>query len=121
MRITSYSLLACLLGLGIASGLGWTGTSHVMPVIDTEAQVPAQAVQPALDLSDAFVNVSETVTPAVVRIEARRQRTVSTAQRRNRLFGPPRHSWSKTRPGRGRKRIRHLGRRVHPDEQPRGR
>ena len=88
MRITSYSLLACLLGLGIASGLGWTGTSHVMPVIDTEAQVPAQAVQPALDLSDAFVNVSETVTPAVVRIEARRQRTVSTAQRRNRLFGP---------------------------------
>ena len=88
MRVTSYSLLACLLGLGIASGLGWTGTSHVMPEIDTEAQIPAQAVQPALDLSDAFVNVSETVTPAVVRIEARRQRTVSTAQRRNRLFSP---------------------------------
>jgi serine protease Do len=60
-----------------------------MPVIDTEAQIPAQAVQPALDLSDAFVNVSETVTPAVVRIEARRQRPgASSARSRNRLFGP---------------------------------
>lgn len=89
MRVTFYSLLACLLGAGIAAGLGWTGTSHVMPVIDTEAQIPAQAVQPALDLSDAFVNVSETVTPAVVRIEARRQRPgASSARSRNRLFGP---------------------------------
>lgn len=89
MRVTFYSLLACLLGVGIAAGLGWTGTSHVMPVIDTEAQIPAQAVQPALDLSDAFVNVSETVTPAVVRIEARRQRPgASSARSRNRLFGP---------------------------------
>ena len=89
MRVTLYSLLACLLGVGIAAGLGWTGTSHVMPVIDTEAQIPAQAVQPALDLSDAFVNVSETVTPAVVRIEARRQRPgASSARSRNRLFGP---------------------------------
>jgi serine protease Do len=60
-----------------------------MPVIDTEAQIPAQAVQPALDLSDAFVNVSEMVTPAVVRIEARRQRPgASSARSRNRLFGP---------------------------------
>ena len=89
MRVTLYSLLACLLGVGIAAGLGWTGTSHVMPVIDTEAQIPAQAVQPALDLSDAFVNVSEAVTPAVVRIEARRQRPgASSARSRNRLFGP---------------------------------
>ncbi len=89
MRVTFYSLLACLLGVGIAAGLGWTGTSHVMPVIDTEAQIPAQAVQPALDLSDAFVNVSEMVTPAVVRIEARRQRPgASSARSRNRLFGP---------------------------------
>jgi len=89
MRVTLYSLLACLLGVGIAAGLGWTGTSHVMPVIDTEAQIPAQAVQPALDLSDAFVKVSETVTPAVVRIEARRQRPgASSARSRNRLFGP---------------------------------
>ena len=89
VRVTLYSLLACLLGVGIAAGLGWTGTSHVMPVIDTEAQIPAQAVQPALDLSDAFVNVSEAVTPAVVRIEARRQRPgASSARSRNRLFGP---------------------------------
>ncbi|SVC80066.1 uncharacterized protein METZ01_LOCUS332920, partial [marine metagenome] len=85
MKITFYSLLACLMGLGIASGLGWTGKPHSMPVIGTEAQIPAQAVQPALDLSDAFVNVSETVTPAVVRIEARRQVSASVTQRRNRL------------------------------------
>ena len=88
MKITFYSLLACLMGLGIASGLGWTGKPHSMPVISTGAQIPAQAVQPALDLSDAFVNVSETVTPAVVRIEARRQASASVTQRRNRLFGP---------------------------------
>ena len=89
MRVTFYSLLACLLGVGIAAGLGWTSTSHAMPVIDTETQIPAEAVQPALDLSDAFVNVAKTVTPAVVRIEARRQRpSASSARGRNRLFGP---------------------------------
>jgi serine protease Do len=38
-------------------------------------------VQPALDLSDAFVNVAGVVTPAVVRITARRQSPSAASQR----------------------------------------
>jgi serine protease Do len=58
-----------------------------MPVIGTEPQIPIEAVQPALDLSDAFVNVAEIVTPAVVRIEARRQARPTNSQQ-SPLFRP---------------------------------
>ena len=85
MKIVFYSAVACLFGLGIASGLGWTGVTHSMPTLETQPQIPVEAVQPALDLSDAFVNVSEMVTPAVVRIEARRQAPASQEQP-SRLF-----------------------------------
>ena len=81
VKIAFFTAAASLMGLGIASALGWSGASHAMPVIGTEPQIPTQAVQPALDLSDAFVNVAETVTPAVVRIEARRQARRTTSQR----------------------------------------
>ncbi len=73
VKVAAYTAVAALMGLGIASTLGWGGVSYAMPVIETEPQIPVQAVQPALDLSDAFVNVAKVVTPAVVRIEARRQ------------------------------------------------
>ena len=73
VKVAFYTAAAALMGLGITSALGWGGVSHAMPVIGSEPQIPIQAVQPALDLSDAFVNVAEVVTPAVVRIEARRQ------------------------------------------------
>ncbi|MGD2068010.1 MAG: Do family serine endopeptidase [Gemmatimonadota bacterium] len=60
--------VALVAGLGLASGLGWT---HVtLPAIDEAPQVRQEAIQPALDLSDAFVSIAEVVTPAVVRIEA---------------------------------------------------
>ena len=84
LKVASYTAAAALLGLGIASTLGWGGTSYSMPVIGLEPQIPIEAVQPALDLSDAFVNVAEVVTPAVVRIEARRQ-SPSTASQLPRL------------------------------------
>jgi serine protease Do len=58
-----------------------------MPDIGTEPQIPIEAVQPALDLSDAFVYVAGTVTPAVVRIEARR-RSPTAAPRRSDPFRP---------------------------------
>ncbi len=73
VKVAFYTAAAALMGLGIASTLGWSGASHPMLVIGSQPQIPIQAVQPALDLSDAFVNVAEVVTPAVVRIEARRQ------------------------------------------------
>ena len=81
VKVAFFTAAASLMGLGIASALGWSGVSHAMPVIGTEPQIPLQAVQPALDLSDAFVNVAETVTPAVVRIEARRQAQRTRSQR----------------------------------------
>ena len=56
-------------GLALASGLGWTGPSYAMPLVTQVPQVNEEAVRPALDLSDAFANAAESVTPAVVRIE----------------------------------------------------
>ncbi len=87
VKVAFLTATASLMGLGIASALGWGGVSNVMPNIGTEPQIPIEAVQPALDLSDAFVNVAATVTPAVVRIEARRQAR-GTATQRSRLLQP---------------------------------
>jgi Do/DeqQ family serine protease len=56
-------------GLALASTMGWTGQSYAMPAITQVPQVSEEAVRPALDLSDAFANAAEAVTPAVVRIE----------------------------------------------------
>ncbi|MGD2121469.1 MAG: hypothetical protein PVJ76_06985, partial [Gemmatimonadota bacterium] len=56
-------------GLALASGMGWTGHSYAMPTITQVPQVSEDAVRPALDLSEAFANAAEAVTPAVVRIE----------------------------------------------------
>ena len=89
LKVALVTGFSCLAGLGIASGIGWTDVppeNH--PIISSEPQIPAQAVQPALDLSDAFVNVAETVTPAVVRIEARKQVTASRNQNANPFSNP---------------------------------
>jgi serine protease Do len=74
-KVVMLTTVAFLFGLGVASGLGWTSVSHAMPAISTAPQVSPEAVQPAQDLSDAFTNLSEAVTPSVVRIETRRPRT----------------------------------------------
>lgn len=73
-KVIFLSAVACLLGFGIASSLGWTtSTSHAMPPVLESPQVSPEEVQPALDLSAAFTNLADAVTPAVVRIESRRQ------------------------------------------------
>ncbi len=79
-KIVLYTVVAFLFGLGLASGMGWTSASHAMPTITTEPQVSTAAVQPAKDLSDAFVNLADAVTPAVVRIEARRPVRASSSR-----------------------------------------
>lgn len=71
-KVVFYIAVAFLFGLGIASGLGWTSASNAMPAVTEAPQVSPDAVRPALDLSDAFKNLAEAVTPAVVRIESRR-------------------------------------------------
>ncbi len=71
-KVVLYSVIAFTMGLGLASGFGWTDVSHAMPVIDERPQVLPAAVKPARDLSDAFVSLADAVTPAVVRLETRR-------------------------------------------------
>jgi len=66
-------------GIALASGLGWTGPSYAMPTITQAPQVPEEAIKPALDLSEAFADVAETVTPAVVRIEVTSTRRMGPA------------------------------------------
>ncbi|MFQ5536200.1 MAG: Do family serine endopeptidase [Gemmatimonadota bacterium] len=70
-KVVLYSTVAFLFGLGLASGLGWTSSSHAMPVVDEAPQVSEAAVKPATDLSEAFVNLAKEVTPGVVRIEVK--------------------------------------------------
>ena len=69
------SVTACFLfGLGIASQFGFTESATTPLVVQTGPRVSPAAVQPALDLSEAFVNIADAVTPAVVMIDAVRQR-----------------------------------------------
>jgi serine protease Do len=67
-------------GIGLASVLGWTGPSYAMPTITEAPQVAEESIRPALDLSNAFANVAESVTPAVVRIEVTSTRRISTSR-----------------------------------------
>jgi serine protease Do len=78
-KVVLYSAIAFLFGVGMASGLGWTSPTHAMPSLTEAPQISPDAVQPALDLSEAFTNLAEAVTPAVVRIESRRPGVVAPA------------------------------------------
>lgn len=86
-KVVGYSAIAFFMGLGIASGLGWTDASLAMPVIDTEPRLAPTEVAAAAELSNAFVRLADEVTPGVVRIEVSRpmptmaQRTPQGGQR----------------------------------------
>jgi serine protease Do len=80
-RLILYALGTFAVGLGGASALGWTSQEATASILQTP-QVPEAAVRPALDLSESFVNVSEVVTPGVVRIEVDRTVEVSDVQAR---------------------------------------
>ena len=79
-KVALYGGLTFFLGLGIASGLGWTRASLAMPVVDERPALSAEEVKPAADLSEAFVNIADVVTPAVVRIESRRPAQMASAR-----------------------------------------
>ncbi len=76
LKILFVSVVLFGAGVGAATTLGWTSLSAGI-VFTEQPQVDEQAVQPAVDLSNAFINISEAVTPAVVRIEADRARQVA--------------------------------------------
>jgi len=58
-------------GVLLASGLEWTTGSHAATLL--QGAPSRQEVQPVADLSQAFISISESVTPAVVSIETERQ------------------------------------------------
>lgn len=72
-KVIGYTSVAFIVGIGVASGAGWTTTSLAEPIVSDQPQLTEASVQPAIDLSEAFVNIADVVTPAVVRIENRRQ------------------------------------------------
>ena len=68
------AVAACfLLGLALASQFGFVETAVEMPAVQTAPAVADEAVRPASDLSEAFVNIADAVTPSVVRIESTRR------------------------------------------------
>lgn len=71
-KVVLLTATAFLFGIGLASSLGWTSSSHAMPALTEAPQVSPDQVGPARDLSDAFTNLANAVTPSVVRIETRR-------------------------------------------------
>ena len=88
-RVALSVAVSFLFGLGLASQFGFTDTPLSPPVMQTEPRVTAAAVQPALDLSEAFVNIADAVTPAVVLIEATRVQTPRPTGGWERFFRQP--------------------------------
>ena len=67
-------------GVLLASGLDWTTGSHAATLLQTTAQPSSSEVRPVQELSQAFISIAESVTPAVVSIET--ERTPRTSARR---------------------------------------
>ena len=89
MRVLLYVALSFLVGVGVASGLGWAEDAVATPVISDAPQIPAEAVQPAHDLSESFVKVAEVITPAVVSITTRRMVRAASSDPFRNWFGTP--------------------------------
>ncbi|MBW3570590.1 MAG: Do family serine endopeptidase [Gemmatimonadetes bacterium] len=58
-------------GVLLASGLEWTAGSHAS-MLQTTPRPSSQEVRPVAELSQAFISIAESVTPAVVSIETER-------------------------------------------------
>src|SRR3712207_5664463 len=58
-------------GVLLASGMEWTTGSHAS-ILQTTPQPSTSEVRPVADLSQAFISIAESVTPAVVAIETER-------------------------------------------------
>ena len=86
-KVSLYAAATFVAGLGLASGLGWTQATTAMPAIDERPLLSAEAVKPAADLSEAFVNIADVVTPAVIRIESLRPARLAGRNSPLRLFG----------------------------------
>ncbi|MET0396632.1 MAG: trypsin-like peptidase domain-containing protein [Longimicrobiaceae bacterium] len=72
VRLVAFTGAAFAGGILLASGMGWTAGSQAATLFQTAPTPSRAAVQPVADLSQAFISISESVTPAVVSIEAER-------------------------------------------------
>ncbi len=90
-KVALFVAASFLFGLGIASQFGFVDRPLALPPVQTVPVVSEAEVQPALDLSQAFVNVAKAVTPAVVQIETTRQRAMRSSRPRGfeRFFRAP--------------------------------
>ena len=97
-RVVTLAGLGAFVGIALASGLGWTvGGRPAMPTLDERPTVAASEVQPALDLSEAFTNLADAVTPGVVRIEATRRVPRTQARGFPGIPGVPEEFWRQFR------------------------
>jgi serine protease Do len=58
-------------GIALATGMDWTAGSHAA-LLQTPGRPAEREVRPVAELSDAFISIAESVTPAVVAIETER-------------------------------------------------
>ena len=84
-RLLVYAAAAFALGIGGASAAGWSRSAPAAAVTQVPQLTDAE-IQPALDLSEAFVNIADAVTPGVIRIEAERPPSMASGNRFNLPF-----------------------------------
>ncbi|HEX2204248.1 MAG TPA: trypsin-like peptidase domain-containing protein [Longimicrobium sp.] len=73
-RVVGVTAVAFTGGVLVASGLDLTAGSQAATILQATAPAPTrQDVQPVADLSQAFISIAESVTPAVVAIETERR------------------------------------------------
>jgi serine protease Do len=70
LRVLAVTAVAFSGGVLVASGLDWTQGSNATTVL--QAAPSRQEVRPVAELSEAFIAISEAVTPSVVAIETER-------------------------------------------------
>ncbi|MEW5928016.1 MAG: trypsin-like peptidase domain-containing protein [Gemmatimonadota bacterium] len=80
VRLVAFTGAAFAGGVLLASGMGWTAGSQAATLFQASPSPSSSAVQPVADLSQAFISISESVTPAVVSIEAERTARAGSRQ-----------------------------------------
>ena len=70
-RLIGFTALSFVGGVLLASGLEWTAGSHASTLLQDAPNAPE--IRPVAELSESFITIAESVTPAVVSIRTERQ------------------------------------------------
>jgi serine protease Do len=79
-RVIAYTAAAFAGGVLLASGMEWTAGSYASTALLQAGTPSVSEVRPVAELSEAFVAISESVTPAVVNVRTEQMRRVPTAR-----------------------------------------